>query len=185
MGFIFLDIKMDSSEESSVYRKGIVKLIQAGKINLNDLAEIEISSEEESDKEDLNDVPEKVQTNENSNSIEKSAEKNETPNSNENSAEVEKDFEPIYRGAQKTLDDIPTVVAQLNTELDILLRGENAMGTMSSNHNDLEEFIWRFHITFEWNNEHISLPIQRTEDIEKLNSALNDAPTYHRVVSFH
>lgn len=86
--------------------------------------------------------------------------------------------------ARKLLDEIPSLVAKLNTELDMLAKNRIVVRSLPSNDDGLDAFIWKFNITIEWGNQKYPLPIQQAEDIEKLNDALNDESIYHYVVSF-
>lgn len=161
-------------DEGLAYKQKLLKLLDAGKINLSDL-EITVSSDEEnSDDIELNGSPDS-RTNEiiqESNHVQTSAE------------DEENDFQMKYHELQKTLNDIPSVIAQLNTELEMLSRSTITVETLPSNDKVLDAFFWKFSITIEWEDESFSLPIQRVEDIEKLNTALTDETIYHHVVSF-
>lgn len=152
----------NTDSEGYEYKKGLLKLLQSGKIALSDLKEINISSDEE-DTNDESDVATNAET-------------------TERTAEVKKEMTKFdFDEAQKSLDDIPSLVAQFNTELEFLSRDRMVLQT---NDCDLEEFVWRFNITIEWQNVKYTLPIQRVDDIQKLNDALSDEAIYHYVVSF-
>lgn len=81
-------------------------------------------------------------------------------------------------------DEFPTLAAQLNTELEMMANEPRVIAASSANDPSLEQFIWKFDITFEWEEKNILLPIQDASEITALNSALTDELIYHAVVSF-
>lgn len=115
----------------------------------------------------------------------KSSTKNDeiTADAQSNKNEV-MEFQNNFAEAQKCLEQILSLIAQLNTELGMVTENRTVVQTLPSNDDALEAFIWKFNITIEWKNDKYALPIQRVEDIEKLNETLNDEAIYHDVVSF-
>lgn len=90
-------------------------------------------------------------------------------------------FQTKLLEVKKCMDDFPTIISKLSAELEML---QNVPASSYNNNSNLETFIWRFHISFDWNEKHIALPIKQPEDIDTLNTALTDEHIYLDVVSF-
>lgn len=160
-------------QEGLEYKKQLLNLLETGKIALSDLANITISSDEE----DSSDVSDGKETGENSSS------KNDEKTADDNNEGEMKSFESKFAETQASLVAIPSLVAQLNTELEMLSQNKVVVRTLPSKDDDLDAFIWKFNITIDWNNAKYPLPIQEVQNIKELNEALDDEPTYHHVVS--
>lgn len=157
--------------EGLAFKKNLMKLLKSNNITLNDL-EINISSSDEEISDGDDDFLRKTPKN-----IETTAE-------DKDKNEVKNNFQIEFTQAQKSLDEIPTLLALFNTEMEMLSKDRMLVRTLPSEDDDLEEFIWKFHIKIECENNEYHLPIQRVEDIEKLNDTLNDEAIFHKVVSF-
>lgn len=93
------------------------------------------------------------------------------------------DFQTKIIEMKEYLDKLPELTAKLNTELNMMNRNESQIITASAI-NSFDQFIWRFNITFEWDDKKIPLPIKNSSDIIPLNTTLGEELTYHQVVSF-
>lgn len=156
--------------EGYEYKRGLIKLLQSGKISLNDIAKITIS-----DEEDSNDGFDEKESG-------TSPTKNDviTADAQSNKNEV-MEFQNNFAEAQNCLEQIPSLIAQLNTELG-MVTNRTVVRTLPNDDN-LDAFIWKFNITFQWKDEQHPLPIQNARNIQDLNDALNDEATYQHVVS--
>lgn len=81
---------------------------------------------------------------------------------------------------KECMDNFPTAISKLSAELGML---PNVASSSLVNNGNSESFIWRFNISFEWNEKNIALPLKQPEDIDELNTALTDEHVYLDVVS--
>lgn len=160
--------KDSASEEGLAFKKQLLKLLKSNDIKLNDLVDITSSGEEEGEEDEHEDDA-------NAETCANIVEENQELAPADN-------FLMKFVELKKYVDsELPAAVAKLNTELDMMSKSVTLVQPMSSN--DLDTFIWKFHVSFECEGANYSLPIQEVEDIEKLNGALFDEATYHEVVS--
>lgn len=158
------------------YKKKILELMQeAGITDLSELTSDEIDSNDSDDSENSFEPQIRAKTDETS--IRKSAEVNIK-------GEAMYDFQAKVVEMKQYLDEFPTLTAQLNTELAMIASEPRVIAASSTTDNSLEQFIWKFNITFTWEDKDISLPIQDVREVTALNSALTDEMTYLTVVSF-
>lgn len=155
-------------EEGLEFKRNLMRYIQSNNIDLDELKSVDISSSDPDDDLDS----QRNETTETSNPMEKSAE------------DEAKKLQTKYLEVRETLDQIPLFAAKLNTELEMMSKCLPVTRSFFNNQADLETFIFKFKISFEWENKSFLLPIRQIESIEKLNSALAHAPTYETIVSF-
>lgn len=148
---------------------------EAGITDLSELTSDEIDSNDSDDSENSFEPQIRAKTDETS--IRKSAEVNIK-------GEAMYDFQAKVVEMKQYLDEFPTLTAQLNTELAMIASEPRVIAASSTTDNSLEQFIWKFNITFTWEDKDISLPIQDVREVTALNSALTDEMTYLTVVSF-
>lgn len=89
-------------------------------------------------------------------------------------------FQTKLLEVKKCMNDIPTIISKFNAELGML---PNVAKPNFSNNSCWDNFVWRFHISFDWNEKNIALPIKKPEDIDILDTALTDEHIYLDVVS--
>lgn len=160
---------MDQKDREGLdYKKELVNLIESGKLKLADLNGniIDLSNEEENEEPKSENIPAKSEQ-------------------EEEEEECDNNFQSKFLGMKKKLDDFPIIIAKLNTELNMMTKAIPAVGSLSSDDENLEAFIWKFNISFEWNNKNICLPISSVEDIKTLDEALTDEKIHHDVVCFN
>lgn len=165
---------MNSKEQEGLdYKKTLLKLIETGKLNLRDLNgnTIELSDGEEEESNSENEPAEREKEKE------KEEEEKEEKKDDEN-------FQAKFLEMKKKLDEFPNIIAKLNTELRMMTKGTPVVAALQSRNSDLDAFIWKFNISFDWDNKNIRLPISLVDDIKILNAALTDEIIYHDIVSF-
>lgn len=156
-------------QEGKEYKKRLLDLVRiTGITDFSELINIELSDNADSDDSECE--------SEAKCSIEESAE-------DELQREAICVFQTKVIEMKQYLDEYPTLTSKLNTELEMLTSEPRIIASSSTTGNTLEDFIWKFHIEFEWEDRRISLPIQVASDITSLNSALSDEITYQAVVS--
>lgn len=154
------------------YKKQLLALLKSNKIDLSDLQPIDINSSEDETEEEKDDQA----------SCNKETASEIVDSNAQSSSAVKEIFQTEFIRLQKFIDDeLTATTAMLNTELEMLAKRPTVIG--SSIDADMDGFIWKIRIQFEYENEHFSLPVQQVEHIEKLDKALFNEVTYQSIVS--
>lgn len=160
---------MDLKDQDGLeYKRALIKLLERGRLNLTDLEGNLIDLSKEEEEEDVT-----------------KSENESAETENEEGEEGAKNFQSKILEMKEKLDEFITMVAKLNTELNMMTKAIPAVGAFCHLEDvNLESFVWKFNINFEWDNKNVCLPILLVDDIKILDDALADEIIYHDIVSF-
>lgn len=136
-------VENSTPEEGLDFKKKLLEFLKSNKVNLTDLKIDITSSEDEEENEKEAEVVDETHS--------KIGEKNKssTPAEDDND-----NFQAKFIELKKCLDtELPTAIAKLNTELKMMSKGVTIVQPLSSN--ELDAFIWQFHVSFEWENKNL------------------------------
>lgn len=164
----------EKAEEGLAYKKQLLQLLKSKNIDLNDLISLDSSDD---DDDDEGGAKNRILSDEtDAKTIELNGKFTPAEDDKQN-------FQVKFIELKKSIDsEIPTAIAKLNAELELMKKSTTYVQPVASV--DLDAFIWKFRVTFEWESKKYSLPIQ-AEDIEKLEGALFDELTYHDIVGLN